>query len=109
MQSLSIRAGLRLLAFLALLFVLTDVAQAQTVVFKQPASVPQSCPLVARMMEAKIIELRNVNSQLASRARQLEIQVAALKVARGTPAKPKRQAQYCKRWKHHRCTWLVRR
>jgi hypothetical protein len=107
MQKVMGRLGLRIAVFLVLMFAASEMAQAQTVVFKQPVTVPQSCPFVAKALEARVIELKNVNAQLALRARQLEIQVAALKVV--SVKKPKKQAQYCKRWKHHRCTWLARR
>jgi hypothetical protein len=84
----------------------SSVSQAQTVVFKRPPAVSQSCPYDAMALQAKIMELKNINEQLANRAKMLEVQVAAMKVVN---VKPRKQAQVCKRWKNHRCTWLVRR
>ncbi len=107
MRILMGRMALKIVVLLGLAFGASQMAVAQTVVFKQPVSVPQACPFVAKALEAKVIELKNVNAQLALRARQLEIQVAALKVV--SVKKQKKRAQYCKRWKNHRCTWLARR
>lgn len=98
--------GLRFASLLGLVFIFSGATHAQTVVFKQPPVALQSCPYDAKTLEAKIMELKNVNDQLANRAMMLQVQVAAMKVA---TIKTHRTTQYCKRWKHHRCTWLARK
>jgi hypothetical protein len=102
----SVNISPRVMVLLGLVFASSEIAQAQTVVFKQPPVASQSCAFDTKALLAKILELKNVNAQLANRAMALEGQVAAMKVV---SVKKTRTTQYCKRWKHHKCTWLVRR
>jgi hypothetical protein len=106
MHSLSVSNSCRIASLLALVLAISVTAHSQTVVFKQPPAAVQSCPYDAKALEEKILELKNVNTQLANRAKMLEVQVATMKVV---TVKKHRTAQYCKRWNHHRCTWLVRK
>jgi hypothetical protein len=106
MHILSHNYGLKAAAVFALIFADAGTANSQTVLFKQPA-LAKSCTVDASALEAKIAELKNVNAQLANRAKLLEVQVAAMKVV-VLPVKHGK-SQYCKRWKNRRCTWLVRR
>ncbi len=104
MDLVSFKSGLK--AAIAMSFILfsVTVANAQTVVFKQPPPQTQFCALDTKVLEAKIAELKDVNAQLAAKAKKLETQVFGLKVA--NTSKPKK-TQVCKRWSKHRCTWLV--
>ncbi len=106
MRILSKQYRLAVFAAVALLVAGAGLAGAQTVVFKQAPAGPGACTYDVKLFLAKIEELKNVNAQLANRAKMLEIQVAAIKVVN---VKRHKSAQYCKRWKHHRCTWLARR
>jgi hypothetical protein len=106
MHSLSFSNNLRIASLLVVVLAISGMAHSQTVVFKQPPAAPQSCPYDAKALEEKITELKNLNVQLANRAKTLEVQVAAMKVV---TVRKHRTAQYCKRWNHHRCTWLVRK
>lgn len=106
MSILSRRSGLKVAALLALIIVNAGSGNSQTVLFKQPA-LPKTCTVDSSILEAKIIELKNVNAQLANKAKQLQVQVAAMKVAVAPVRRGK--SQYCKRWKNHKCTWLARR
>ena len=97
---------LAIVTAVALLVAGAGLAGAQTVVFKQAPAGSSACTYDVKLFLAKIEELKNVNAQLANRAKMLEVQVAAFKVVN---VKKHKTAQYCKRWKHHRCTWLARR
>lgn len=106
MYILSRHNGLKAAALLVFIFANTGEVNSQTVLFKQPA-LPKTCTVDSSILEAKIIELKNVNAQLANKAKQLQVQVAAMKVAVAPVRRGK--SQYCKRWKNHKCTWLARR
>jgi hypothetical protein len=90
---------------LSLIFASSSLALAQTVVFKQPPAVPQAAPEDIEILQAKILELKNINAQLAERAKSLEVLIAGMKVA--PAAKPRKKKQVCRRWKNHKCNWLV--
>jgi hypothetical protein len=104
-QILSRHNGLKAAILFVIAFANTELANSQTVLYKQTA-LPKTCTIEASALEAKIAELKNVNAQLANKAKLLEVKVAAMKVA-VAPVKH-RKSQYCKRWKNHKCTWLVR-
>ena len=106
MQILSRHNGLKAAILFVITFANMGLGNSQTVLFKQPA-LPKTCATEASALEAKIAELKNVNAQLANKAKLLEVEVAAMKVA-VAPVKHGK-SQYCKRWENHKCTWLVRR
>jgi hypothetical protein len=91
--------------FLTFILAAPGTAISQTVVFKRPAAIPQAAPEDIDTLRAQILELKNINAQLAQRAKSLETQIAAMKVA--PAAKPQKRKQVCRRWKNHKCNWLV--
>lgn len=86
------------------LFLASSTVAQETVVFKQPPTALEVCTYDAKLLEAKIAELQNINAQLAAKARALEVPVVPVVAKR--VAKP-RKTQVCKRWKPHKCTWWV--
>ena len=103
MNIFSFRSVLKAAALIAFLLASPAMAQ-ETVVFKRPPPKLEVCTYTAKALQAKITELQNINAQLANRAKSLEVQVAALKTMNVVKHK---KVQVCKRWNHHRCTWLV--
>ena len=99
----SFTSGLGAVAFVALLLANPAAAQ-ETIVYKRPPPAINQCVYNAKALEAKITELQNINMQLTNRAKVLEVQVAAMKAVNVVKHK---KVQVCKRWNHHRCTWLV--
>ena len=99
----SFKNGLKAVSLMAF-FVVSPAAAQETVVFKRPPPAISECIYDAKALEARIMELQNINAQLANRAKTLEVQVAAMKTVDVTKHK---KVQVCKRWKHHKCTWLV--
>ena len=99
----SLTGGLRAVTLMALLLACPAMAQ-ETVVYKRPPPAINQCVYNAKALEAKITELQNINMQLTNRAKALDVQVAAMKMVNISKHK---KVQVCKRWNHHRCTWLV--
>ena len=99
----SFTSRLGAVAFMAFLLASPAMAQ-ETVVYKRPPPAINQCVYNAKALEAKIVELQNINMQLTNRAKTLEVQVAAMKAVVVVKHK---KVQVCKRWNHHRCTWLV--
>ena len=103
MNNSSFKSGLKAATLLAFILASPAVAQ-ETVVFKRPPPAVSECIYDSKALEAKIMELQNINAQLANKAKVLEIQVAAMKTVNVVKHK---KIQVCKRWNHRRCTWLV--